>query len=46
MLNLKRVTAVAMIAAALSGCYVMPLNQSTGPGGYSASDEGILPSNI
>ena len=43
MLNLKRVTAVAMIAAALSGCYVMPLNQSMGPGGYSASGTAIIP---
>ena len=44
MLNLKSIVAVGMIGAALSGCYVMPLNQTMpGSGGYSASGTAIIP---
>ena len=44
MLNLKSVIAVSLLGAALTGCYVMPLNQGMqGPGGYSASGTAIIP---
>ena len=44
MLNLKSIFAVGMMGAALSGCYVMPLNQAMpGSGGYSASGTAIIP---
>jgi hypothetical protein len=44
MLNLKSVLAVVLAGAALSGCYVMPLNQAMpGQGGYSASGTAIIP---
>ena len=44
MLNLKSIVAVGMIGAALSGCYVMPLNQTMpGSGGYSASGTAFVP---
>lgn len=44
MLNLKSVVAVVLVGAALSGCYVMPLNQTMpGQGGYSASGTAIMP---
>jgi hypothetical protein len=44
MLNLKTVAAVCVLGAGLSGCYVMPLNQTMpGQGGYSASGTAIIP---
>lgn len=47
MLNLKSVLAVGLVGALLSGCYVMPLNQTSmpGQGGYSASGTAIIPIN-
>ena len=44
MLNVKRIAAIALTGAVLSGCYVMPLNQTMpGHGGYSASGTAIIP---
>ncbi len=44
MLNVKSIALVALMGATLSGCYVMPLNQTMpGNGGYSASGTAIIP---
>ena len=44
MLNWKSIVVLGLVGAALSGCYVMPLNQAMpGPGGYSASGTAIIP---
>ncbi len=44
MLNLKSVVVLGMLGAALSGCYVMPINHTMpGSGGYSASGTAIIP---
>jgi hypothetical protein len=44
MLNLKSILAAALSGAVLTGCYVMPLNQTMpGQGGYSASGTAIIP---
>ena len=44
MMNLKSIVVVGVVGAALSGCYVMPLNQTMpGTGGYSGSGTAIIP---
>ena len=43
MLKLKSVLALSLAAAALSACYVMPINQTMPGGGYSASGTAIIP---
>lgn len=43
MSNLMRVLAAGVIGAALSGCYVMPVNQYPVGGGYTAQGTAIVP---
>ncbi len=42
MLNMKSILAVGLVGAVLSGCYVMPVSQTTA-GGYSTSGTAIIP---
>lgn len=43
MSNLMRVLAAGVVGAALSGCYVMPINQHPVGGGYTAQGTAIVP---